>query len=389
MTSAITVPDLLRQARTATGLSEFGDRWFLEPLEMLVAAINREANLVSPDAPPIQRIVQSLRDRLLKEQLLDAHPEIRDETVRVAGAILGLPRTGSTMLHRLLGSSQQLTATYWWEAAMPLPFPDEIFGDPTPRKEAAKAAVEDFYTAWPDFRSIHPMDALAHDEDVLLLDKTFLSSTYDSIMTIPSYGFSMAEADKRKSYEELREWLQILQWQCLGRGRQQWILKSPHHLLGGLRGLLEVFPECAVIMTHRAIEESLPSYCSMCASLTVGHTRDFSPTFLGEYWTRRFENGLRELMEQRSSRPDRQFIDVGYTELLHDPVGSAMRVVRALGLQAAKKDSSAMSAWLEANGRDNRPPHKYAGTDFGLTRSAIHARFAFYTDAFPMDRDSQ
>jgi hypothetical protein len=201
-------------------------------------------------------------------------------------------------------------------------------------------------------------------------------------MTIPSYGFWMAAAEKRNSYEELKEWLQILQWQSPTRRGQSWILKSPHHLLGGLRGLLEVFPDCAVIMTHRAIEESLPSYCSMCASLSVGHTKNFDPAFLGEYWTRRFADGLHELAEQRRLHRDRKFIDIAYTELLRDPVKSALEITRELGLETPQTDRAAMSAWLEANGRENRPPHIYAGTDFGLTPENIRERFAFYADTF-------
>ncbi len=374
--------DLLEQARKATGLSDFGDLWFLTPLEKLVEAINKEGQLVAANAPPVERMVQSLSDRLQKVALLKTHPEILEEKVYVRGAILGLPRTGSTMLHRMLGSSSQLTATYWWEAAIPLPFPQEEHGNPRARKQAAQAAVEGFYAAWPDFRTIHPMDALAHDEEVLLLDKTFLSSTYDSIMTIPSYGFWMAAADKRKSYEELREWLQILQWQNPARREQGWLLKSPHHLLGGLRGLLDVFPECRILMTHRGIEESLPSYCSMCASLTVGHTRDFDAGMLGDYWAQRFENGLRELMSIREQRPDRHFMDIRYTALLDDPLTVARDIMCFLGLDDTEDDRARMAQWLAENGRENRPAHKYAGTDFGLTPDVLARRFAFYRNAY-------
>lgn len=382
MTAALTVSSLLDGARSAAQLSDFGDTWFVEPLETLIDAINAEAHLTAPDAQPVQRIVGGLIDRLRKVDLLKRHPEIFDQKVEVAGAILGLPRTGSTMLHRLLGAGSQLTATRWWEAAFPLPMPDEIAGDPSPRIEAAKAAVEGFYAAWPDFRAIHPMDALAHDEEVILLDKTFVSTTYDSIMQIPSYGFAMPGMDKRRSYLELHEWLQILQWQRPEHRGRKWILKSPHHLLGGLDGLLDVFPQCRIIMTHRAIEECLPSYCSMCASLTVGHTRDFEPDWLGNYWSRRFEQGLRTLMERRSRLPAEHFIDVRYRDLIADTIPETLRVLAALGLPANAADEEAMTAWLATNGRENRPPHHYTGTDFCLSENAMRARFAFYTDAF-------
>src|SRR5271156_3400822 len=157
----ITTGALMDAARARAGLIDFGDEWFIAPLEHLVTALNEEARLKSAEAGPVQRITHSLIERLQLVDTLKRQPEILDEKVHVAGAVLGLPRTGSTMLQRLLGSSPQLTSGFWWEVTFPLPFPGEQPGDPTPRQEAAKAAVEYFYTTWPEFRSIHPMDAMA------------------------------------------------------------------------------------------------------------------------------------------------------------------------------------------------------------------------------------
>jgi hypothetical protein len=378
----LSVERLLEQARQACGLSDFGDPWFLEPLDRLVSAINAEARLKSLEGGPVERIVYALQDRLRQVELLKAHPEILDEQVQVAGAILGLPRTGSTMLQRLLGSSPQLTSPYWWEVSFPLPFPGETMGDPTPRKDAAKAAVEAFYAAWPDFRTIHPMDALAHDEEVILLDKSFLSSTYDSILNIPSYGFWMAQADHTPAYEELKVWLQILQWQAPERRGRKWVLKTPHHLLGGLSGLLNVFPDCRVVMTHRAVAETLPSYCSMCASMTSAGAHAFDLEAVGTYWTRRFQDGLRALIAVRRHEPASRFIDVRYRDLLDDPVGEAERVMQRMGLEPDARDVAAMAAWLAANGREKRPPHRYTLEMFGLSPEGLERDFAFYQDAY-------
>ena len=381
-TTRITAGSLLDRARHATGLVDFGDPWFLGPLEHLVTSLNKDACLTAADPAVIQRIVYSLGERLSLVETLKRQPHIRDEKVTVAGAILGLPRTGSTMLQRLLGSSPQLTSGYWWEMTFPLPLPGEVPGDPSPRHAAAKATVEAFYAQWPEFRSIHPMDAMAHDEDVMLLDKTFLSSTYDSIAWVPSYGFWMAQQDMTRAYQELRVWLQVLQSQSPWRRGRKWILKSPHHLIGGLQGFLDVFPEARGIMTHRRVEEVIPSYCSMCAAMTAGDAATFDATALGPYWTKRFADAMHGLIAARKTAAPGRFIDIHYTAAMEDPVREAEHVMQALGLEVTKADRDAMNAWLAANGREARPPHIYTPEQFGLEPAKLAEQFRFYTEAF-------
>jgi hypothetical protein len=378
------VETLLERGRQAAGLADYGDRWFLPPLERLVDAINAEAGLVSDDEPPVQRIVQSLADRLHMVELLRLRPEILEEPVEVAGVIMGLPRTGSTMLQRLLGSSPQLTSGYWWEVTFPLPFADEQPGDPTPRHEAARAMVQSFYETWPDFQSIHPMDAMAHDEDVILLDKTFLSSTYDSILNVPSYGLWMAQQDHIPAYRELRMWLQVLQDQSPWRRGRKWILKSPHHLTG-LGGFLAVFPEALAIMTHRDVAELVPSYCSMCASITAPHSNSFDPKDLGPYWSGRFSRAMRRLIDTRAGTQGNRFVDIAYADLLQDPITEAKRVFTAAGLVFRETDEAAMATWLAANNRQTRPAHRYAPETYGLTEDGLDRDFAFYRRAFSIE----
>ncbi len=378
----LTVGGLLDRGRAAANLTDFGDEWFIVPLTKLVECINREAGLTSADAMPVQRIVQALSERLQMVDLLKRRPEILDEKIDVAGAILGLPRTGSTMMQRLLGAAPQLTSGFWWEVTFPLPFPGEQPGNPTPRQEAAKAAVEYYYTAWPEFRSIHPMDAMAQDEDVILLDKSFLSSTYDSMLNIPSYGFWMPGQDHTRAYEELKIWLQILQEQSPWRRGRKWILKSPHHLIGGLSGFLKVFPQAKAIMTHRAIEDVLPSYCSMCASITAPDSTTLDHAALGPYWLRRFSDAMDRLAAVRATEPADRFIDVRYDAVTADPIGEATRVMAALGVPATPADIAAMQAWYAVNGREARPPHHYVADNFGLEPQTVQAAFARYNATY-------
>lgn len=382
----VEVGALLAQAQNKTGLSDFGDPWFLGPLERLVEAINAEAGLADASASPVQRIVQSLVDRLTLFDLLKNRPQIRDENVDVVGVILGLPRTGSTLLHRLLGSSPQLTSGYWWEMNFPMPLPGEQPGDPSPRVNLAKSVVTDLLREWPDFETIDPIDATGLCEEVVLLDKSFLSSTYDSILNVPSYGRWMDQADHRKAYAELRIWLQVVQSLRAAGPRRKWLLKSPHHLMAGLDGLLAEFPEARLIMTHRAVEHSLPSYCSMCASMTAPFSSTFRKSEQGAYWNWKFQQGLRKLMRHRAELPVNRFVDVTYEETTKAPLETAMRVMRQIGLEPTADDAAAFQACLDENRRDTRPSHRYDPREFGLTVEEIQQAFRFYTDCYLPER---
>jgi hypothetical protein len=384
MSAALSVSVLLDQACQTTGLSDFGNEWFLRPLTMLVEHVNCDAGLVSPESSAGARIQGALADRLWLEQYFKDHPEAADERIELACAIIGLPRTGSTMVHRLLAASPKLTATWWWETAFPFPLPAEAPSDPTPRQEAAKGMVEWLLTEWPDFESIDPMDAMAINEEVVLLDRTFLSTTYDSMMPIHAYGHWQAEQDHEPAIRDLYRFMQVIQHQRVLRGEQRrpWIFKTPHYVMGALAGLLKVWPDVKLIMTHRNVAQVLPSYCSMCASLSVGSSTNYRKEDQGAHWTRRFKDGLQRLEAIRATLPAGQLIDVRYEDTVNDPIGMAKRLIEALGQGFDDTDRAAAEATIAANAREARPRHKYSAANFGLTADAIAADFAFYHERY-------
>lgn len=384
MATALSVPALLDQARAATGLSDFGDMWFTRPLEMLVGFVNRDAGLVSPESSAGARIQGALADRLQLEQYFKDHPEVADETVDLACAIIGLPRTGSTMVHRLLASSPRLTALWWWESAFPFPLPGESLADPAPRQDAAKGMVDWLLSEWPDFESIDPMDAMAINEEVVLLDRTFLSTTYDSMMPIHEYGYWQAEQDHEPAIRDLYRFMQVIQHQRASRGEAQrpWVFKTPHYVLGALAGLLKVWPQVKLVMTHRDVSEVLPSYCSMCASLSINSSTTYRKEEEGSHWSKRFREGLERLEAIRATLPEGQVIDVRYADTVSDPLGTGQRIMEALGFGFEAQDRTAMEQTIADNAREARPKHKYAAADFGLTPEGIARDFAFYQERY-------
>jgi len=375
---------LMQQAIAETGLTDFGDPWFEAPLQALIGYVNRDAGLLSPESSAGVRIQSALSDRLKLVQYFKDHPEAAEERIDLACAIIGLPRTGSTMVHRLLAAVPGFTALWWWETAFPFPLPGESQTDPTPRQEAAKQMVDWLLTQWPDFESIDPMDAMAVNEEVVLLDRTFLSTTYDSMMPIHDYGYWQADQDHEPAFRDLYRFLQVIQHQRVlqGEARRPWVFKTPHHLMGGLNGLLSIWPDVKLVMTHRHVGQVLPSYCSMCASLSINSSTSYRKDQQGAHWSRRFRTGLERLEALRGRLPAGQIIDVQYEETVSDPIGMAERVLTQLGFTPDAGTQAALAKCVKDNAREARPRHKYSADEFGLTPEGIEADFAFYHDRY-------
>jgi Sulfotransferase family len=375
---------LLAAAEARTGLGNFGPAHFREPLEVLTRSMREEARLNAMGlAVQSERLVNALANRLRRIELLRQHPEIAEEKVEVGVVIAGLPRTGSTMLQRLLAATPQTTAPYWWETIYPLPRGEPGPADIAARQADAEALAAQLVAASAGLEAIHPMDAHAHDEDLLLIEQTFVSNVPEAMLHVPSYGAWLARADQSWSYRELVDWLRILQWQDPARRGRKWVLKSPHHLTA-VGTVLETFPEAVIVMTHRRVEHVLGSYYSMVAALTGGNTdADFSRD-QAAHWTAKLRANLADMIAARSQAPER-FLDVYYDKLIPAPFDHARRIFAAAGLKPSTADEAGWAAWMAANRRDSRPSHHYDVRDYGIAPLDLREQFAFYIDAFGLD----
>lgn len=380
MSAVLRVDDLLAAARAKAKSTDVGDDWFLEPLGVLVDGLNTEAQLSETGFAMTQRRLTALLvDRLRLRALQQAHPEILTTQVTVAAEICGLPRTGSTLLHRLLAASPQLTSTLSWECSYPIPFPGEG-PDAAERKVRAKKLMEMFLELSPDFGDIHTVVWDGPEEDVLLLDRTFTSMSFDSFYWLPTYGRWLRSYDQSRAYAELREWLQVLQWQDPSREGKRWVLKSPHHLTAA-ETVLDAFPDCKIVMTHRSPTSAVPSYASMVAAMTAQYSDAADLKAIGRYWNDRFLECLTGFAEVRARRPDR-FVDVHFTSMLTEPLMQAQRVMSELGLEPGPADLAAFQAYLEQNKSERHGSHSYTAADFGLSTEQLEADFSFYTKAY-------
>ena len=376
------VEALLDQACHQTGLSDYGDRWFIAPLTHLVEMINREAGLPSADVWPVQQLVGWIGDRLKLVEYVKRNPKVHDEKLDVRGVIMAA-RGGSTLLQRLLGSSPQLTSCRTWELISPVPLKEEKPDDPSARIRYGHAWLEAFRHRLTGFDAVHPVDAMAFDEENNFMDRAFLSLNLQSWFNIPSYLPWQMAYDQTKNYEELVLWLKVLQYQSPERKGRKWILKSIQHSLGGMRTMLTTFPGAKAIMTHRRVDQMIPSLCSSQSMLIrPSQCANFDKRELGQRLARMYKDAFTDMVKVRAETPAERFVDVQYRDLISDPLGQFRHLMELMGLTVDQRDERAASDWLEENRRGSFPTHEYDLREFGLDQADLDETFKFYHDAF-------
>ena len=376
----INANEIIDQAKSETRLSDLGEPLFSEGLHRLIDSINNEANLneIGIQAQPI-RIQGLLSNRLRFEEDLKKFPEILDQQIIAPIVIVGLPRTGSTMTHRLLASDPNHTAMLWWEGRYPALLPGEKRGDIETRMELGKAEVDAVVAASPEALDIHPWDYKGADEEILLLEHNFLSTVPESFMALPSYSEWIEEQDHTLAYEDLKKFIQYLQWQNPGREKKRWVLKSPHHL-GFIDKMISVFPDAKIIQTHRDPIKTVPSFCSMCANLFEPLTTNFDKVFIGKHWSNKLTRALNHCMNISEQHPD-NFLDLEFLNMIKDPIDEMKKIYEFIGEPFGEKTEVAMEAWREEN-KHEMGAHKYSLEEYDLTESQINDNFAKYQQKY-------
>ena len=366
--SKLSKDDLIKAARKTTGLHDLGNLFWDEPLERMLASINEEAQL-HPIGQFItrQRIINLLSVRLRAEHYFKKYPEILAQELYPVMLVIGLQRTGTTKLHRLLASDPDTRAVLSWEALNPAP----VKGDNTTGKERikiAKTSVKALKYMSPGFFAIHPIEYDAPEEDVLLLDVSFMSQTAEATMHVPSYASWLEEIDQSVAYEYMVRLLKLLQWQ---RPAKRWVLKTPHHL-EFLDLVNKHFGEVQYIWTHRNIYESVPSFLSMVSYSRRLFSNAVDPYQVAQHWVRKNGYMLSKALEfHQANNHISLFTDVPYDHLVKD----SMEVIKHIYKDRQETISpELMKVFVEANRSNPQGKygvHKYELSDFGIDEHYI------------------
>lgn len=381
---------LLDEARRETGLTDFGDPAFHEPFERLVVALNTEARLNTAGYDYFhQRIRNVLITRLRAEDWFARHPEILDEEIRAPLVIVGLPRTGTTMMHRTISADRRMYSPLFYEVRYPVPLPGTDFdAGIDPRIAVAEAEVDALLAASPELASIHPLDARGPDEEIMLLEQSFLSTVPESYAYMPEFGVWLERQDQLPGYAYLKRLLQFLQWQKKRFGRQadRWILKTPHHLHFP-EALFATFPDVQVLQTHRDPLQLMPSYASMMYALHHPFSDAAGKEEVGAHWCRKWAAGMRTTMRFRNADGhEARFLDMWYEDTVRNPLDEIRRLYDFVGIDFTDEARREMERWREMNRREARPTHQYTLEEYGFTEQSLASDFREYRERYILPR---
>lgn len=379
---------LLAEARRRTGLDDFGDPRFREPMERLLFSLEHEAKLnANGRAAQRERVIGNLVTRLTAEALIADHPEILDEEIVAPLVIVGPTRSGTTRLHRMLSADPRHFTVLWWENRRPVPYPDSDWRRDDPRIAEAREEVRQVLTAAPEMKAIHPWDPIGPDEDAMLCEHAFLSYVAESSVHVPSYRDWMQDTDVTPAYEFLARMLRILQWQKKERGErgERWVLKTPQHL-GFIETFSRVFPDARVVQTHRDPLSAVPSAASMYTTLWEIGSDDVDYAAGGRQCRDRLELDLSRCLAFRARGEEARFFDLWFDEMERDSIGPVERLYAWLGTPFLPETRRLLERWLVDNAREKRPPHRYTFETFGLTKDDLERRFADYRDRYILPR---
>lgn len=366
--------DIAAAAMRTTGMSDFGGTAHEEGLRVLTEDLASPEAGLTPRGNYFQRseVKSALVGVLLTQAQFAAHPEHRAVAIERPVFVMGLPRTGTTALHRYLHADPEVQGLEMWLTQYPQPRPPRETWEQDPIFQAMQQAFTAHHVESPEFMGIHYMDATTVEECWRLLRQTGKSSSYESLANVPRYSAWLQQQDWTDAYTRHKETLQLV---GLNDPETRWVLKNPSHLTA-LDALMTVYPDALVVYTHRDPVACIASSCSLSAETTAGHSTTYVGDVIGrtqlDLWSRAFH----AFHDARPRYADAQFADVAFRDLVADPLGITRRIYDQFGLDWTPQVQAAIEAIdRESKQGKAKPSHTYSLQDYGLTEDRVRSAF--------------
>ncbi len=378
-------PDRLVQAAIReAGSSDLGGDSYREPLERFVDSLEREAGLSTFGRVAMrQTIVSQLVTRIRLRAWTNDHPEAEREEIRKPWVILGLPRTGTTILSILLGLDPMVRPVRQWEARTIVPPATLATKHDDPRIAESNAQMEALHKLNPALRAMHPMGAMLAEECIpfMMLDLRCLGMETQAL--VPSYGSWLQGCDMTPAYVQHKRALQALQ---TGQPTERWSLKTPNHLWC-LDTLLEFYPDARLIWTHRDPGPVTTSVASLNATMHSIFVDRLDPIAVGRDWLGKLKHAIRCGMDFDARSQPGWCVHVQYSEMMRDPLETMRKIYAHFDEVPSRLHERRIEAWLREKPQTEFGRHVYDPRDFGWSYESLAEEWRHYTRAFGIERE--
>jgi hypothetical protein len=370
------VVDLIEAAKRRCGLDDFGGGDFFEGLSRLLDSCHRESrlNLIGKIALRTD-LTRILCSRLFMQRDRQLYPAVARQEIRQPLFIVGLPRSGTTLLHMLLAADPEHRAPLTWEVMTQSP----------PTRDGEKRRIQRAMQScnclnWlaPTFRQVHAVGAELPQECVGLMTPTFMSDQFDTMYYVPSYRAWFFRQDLLPAYQYHRRFLQHLQ---VRQSAPRWVLKAPTHMFA-LPTLLSVYPDALFVQTHRAPLDAMASVSSLITILRRVFSDAVDPFIVCREAIQYWSETLDRFLQERDRLAEYRVCDVNYVEIRSDPIAAVGRIYEHFGWLLSQKTEQRMRLVLASQPQEQYGRHRYNLSGFGIREAEGAAAFTAYCDRF-------
>ena len=373
-------PDaLLDAARKRTGLDDFGPDTIREPLAVLRESVEHETGFTPFGRMAFHNLlVEALANRLQVLECIRRHPEVGQQRIERPWIVIGLPRTGTTLLSFLLGLDPLTRPLEQWEASKPVPPPELATYREDPRIAECAKSFDRLQSLNPPIRAMHPFGATLATECVTLFAFDLRSLSFETQGLMPSYGRWLEQTDFHATYALHEQSLQVLQSKI---PTHAWSLKTPQHLWS-IEAMLERYPDARVVWSHRDPTDVVPSVASLNTALQRMLSDAVDPKKVGPTWDDKLHLAVSRGIAFDETAAPGWCHHLHYRDLMQDPIGAMRALYAAFDEPLHPHHERLMRAWLDERPQQAFGRHRYVAEDFGLSKAAIAERYSDYTKRF-------
>lgn len=378
--------DVVERAKQAAGSDRFGSESYREPLERYLASIEEEDALSTFGRLAVRGMLTAqLATRIRLREWTDAHPEAAREEIRRPWVILGLPRTGTSILSILLGLDPMVRPIRQWEARTPVPPSTLATASLDPRIAEAEKQFEGLHRLNPPFKAMHPTGAMLAEECIpfMMLDLRCLG--LETQARVPAYGRWLADCDMRPAYQQHKLALQALQ---TGQPTESWVLKTPNHLWC-LETFLEFYPDARLIWTHRDPGPVTASVSSLNTTLQSTFAKRIDPRAVGAEWLAKLKHAIDRGMAFDAKAEPGWCVHVHYDEIMRDPVAAMRRIYAHFDEAPSPLHERRIAAWLREKPQTAEGRHVYDPLDFGFSYGELAEIWRPYRERYDIRSETR
>jgi hypothetical protein len=352
----------------------------------LVADIATKIDFVShdPDCSILAKInlrteaIRHLTMYLKLQAAKQKHPDLTDKPVKNPFIILGLPRTGTTLLQRLLSQDPASHGPALWEMFNPVRIdePDA----PEDREKAARTFVQNLQSTSYGLWAVHTLEVHEADECYFILPIAI-----DGLNTDPALKY-FDWFQKRSALGDYALHKQYLQAMHYHKTARRWVLKSPLHMPKA-EDLLATYPDAQMIWCHRGLSHVIASWTSFVALQRKIAMKRVDAHAVGVAWLKVWQVGLAAAERARAKLSPEQCFDVHYEQLVADPIQMVRTIYRHFGMELSVQAEKAMRDWLDKDKQKQKLGHRYSLDQFGFTPADLERSFADYVKKYNVSVD--